>query len=363
MSSPGGKRAKTPGRLTESGFTFLSVQHGYLSRVPVWMWKTLMASVGPGELRRFNADPIDPIDYHLDIDYIGDGLRAHRLDVLAPPTTGDKLPVYIYFHGGGWTSGDKSTLTKYCASQAREGMVVVNVNYRMATAFRMHHILQDANASIDWVAKNIAGYGGDPTRVVLGGDSAGGQIAALLAAALHRPELAKHYDLTASLAPWTLRGLVQHCSVVDFSVLFERGFILSLNFVKMLVPASLVKPDTTDKPRVRNRSRERARERARALVSAARFLSPIEWLDATFPPVFVSTSERDYFYRANLNFIRALRKQNIRVDTLIFGKRNPNARHTWQQDARHPESQEVYRRLQEFVHRVTVPALAATAAN
>ena len=39
------------------------------------------------------------------------------------------LPVYVYFHGGGWTSGDKASLTKYCAAG---GVVVVNVNYRTA---------------------------------------------------------------------------------------------------------------------------------------------------------------------------------------------------------------------------------------
>ncbi len=331
------------------------MQHRFLSRVPVWVWRTLMATIGRGETRRFNTDPIDTVDYHLDIDYLGDGLRAHRLDVIVPRPSGDHLPVYIYFHGGGWTSGDKSTLTKYCASQAREGMVVVNVNYRMATEFRMRHILQDANAAIDWVAANISAFGGDPDRVVLGGDSAGGQIVALLAASRHNPELAQHYELGASAAPWTLRGVVQHCSIADISVLFEPRFILSLNFIRMLLPASMLKPTDPVK--------QRALEKEHSLRAAARFLSPIEWLRPEFPPVFVSTSERDYFFRANVNFIRALRRMNILVDTLIFSRRSTRATHTWQQDPRRPESQEVYRRLQEFVRRVTAPALAATSAQ
>lgn len=314
-----------------------------------------MATMGRGETRRFNTDPIDTVDYHLDIDYIGDGLRAHRLDVIVPKPTGEQLPVYVYFHGGGWTSGDKSMLTKYCASQAREGMVVVNVNYRMATEFRMRHILQDANAAIDWVAGNIAAFGGDPDQVVLGGDSAGGQIVALLAASRHNPELAQHYELGASAAPWTLRGLVQHCSIADLSVLFEPRFILSLNFIRMLLPTSMLKP--TDPVR------QRAREKERSLRAAARFLSPIEWLRPEFPPVFISTSERDYFFRANVNFIRALRRMNILADTLIFSRRSTRATHTWQQDPRRPESQEVYRRLQEFVRRVTAPVLAGASAR
>ena len=204
-------------------------------------WRGLMAHIGPGERTPVQHEPIDTVDYHLDMDYVGDGIRAHRLDVMVPHRRhrGPPLPVYVYFHGGGWTSGDKSPLTKYCASQALAGMVVVNVNYRMATTFRMRHMLHDANTALDWVHREIAGYGGDPDNIVLGGDSAGGHIAAMLTATATRPELAGHYDLVPSAGLRGLRGLVQHCSIVDISVIFERGFILSLNFIRMLLPASL----------------------------------------------------------------------------------------------------------------------------
>jgi acetyl esterase len=309
-----------------------------LARVPVWLWKVIMTRVAPGELHKFNADPIDAVDYHFDLDYVSDGIRDHRLDVLVPHDDDARhhddtapLPVYIYFHGGGWTSGDKAPLTKYAASQAVEGMVVVNANYRMATRFTIEHMMHDANDVLSWVASHIHEYGGDPTRIIIGGDSAGGHIAALLTAAANDAELAGHYGIVLPIEPGHLRGLVQHCSIADFSVLFERGFVLSLNFLRMLLPD---------------------RGRGVSLRTAARFLSPIEWLDKGFPPVFVTTSERDYFYRANLNFIEALHRRSLTVDTLIYGRHRTNTRHTWQQDSRHPESQEVYRRLGSFVRTV-----------
>jgi acetyl esterase len=310
--------------------------------VPVWVWRALMAQLAPGERRRFNREPVQSVDYHLDIDYSGDGARSHRLDVIAPKRRTDAvdaeaLPVYVYFHGGGWTSGDKSTLTKYCATQAATGMVVVNANYRMATHFQMRHMLQDAASVVEWVETEIAQYGGDPSRIVLGGDSAGGQIAALLAAAASNQELADHYGLAAKLMQRVV-GVVQHCSAVDFSVMLEQGFILSLSFIRMLLPGN---------------------GRGLELGAASRFLSPIEWLTPRFPPVFVTTSEQDPFYRANLNFIERLKLRGVPVDTLVYARSARNTRHTWQQDYRYPESQEVYRRLQEFVYRVTsTPALA-----
>ncbi|WP_241980861.1 alpha/beta hydrolase [Cryobacterium sp. Hh11] len=311
-----------------------------IRRLPVWAWRALMLRRAT-PVHKFNLHPIDSVEYDLDIDYIGDGQKIHRLDVLVPKRTdavAAPLPVYVYFHGGGWTSGDKDPLTKYCASQAAEGMIVINANYRMATRFQLGHMMQDGNAVLDWVARNVAAYGGDPTRIVLGGDSAGGHIAALLTAAAYAPELAEHYGIRPPVTARHLRGLVQHCSIADFSVLFDRGFVLSLNFVRMLLPE---------------------RGRGLHLRTAARFMSPIEWLDRGFPPVFVTTSERDYFYRANLNFIEALRARKIWVDTLIYGRRSVNTKHTWQQDDSHPESQEVYRRLGAFVRAVAPRAVVA----
>lgn len=298
-----------------------------LARVPVWVWRALMAHVAPGELRRFNAEPIDSVSYRCDIDYVGDGLRHQRLDVIAPLDCPTALPVYVYFHGGGWTSGDKAALTRYCASQAAAGMVVVNVNYRMAPRFRMQHMLHDANAALEWVRQYIAEFGGDSSRLVLGGDSAGGQIAALLAAAATRQDFAEHYGFDPVPDATSIRGVVLHCSAVDFSVIFERGFILGLGFVRMLLPGGA---------------------RGQALREAARYLSPIEWIGRRYPPVLVTTSRLDPFYNANLNFIAALRRHGVDVHSLI----NWNAQHTWQQDSRHPDSLEVYRRLQQFVAQV-----------
>ncbi|MCU1413537.1 MAG: alpha/beta hydrolase [Microbacteriaceae bacterium] len=311
-----------------------------------------MAAIARHELARFNADPITGVDYVTDIDFVGDGIRGHLLDVISPRGSGprdnsgprnntDPLPVYVYFHGGGWTSGDKGPLTKYCASQAVAGMVVVNVNYRTVKLrstirSRMSHIMDDADAALAWVRDHISEYGGDPTRIVLGGDSAGGQITALYSSMVNTPELARHYSITPSLPASSLRGLVQHCSVSDFSVVFDRGFILGIGFVRMLLPL---------------------RGRGRSLRRAARFLSPIEWIGAGYPPVLVTTSERDFLYQANLNYVARLRSEGIDVETLIFARSRRNAEHTWQQNARLPESQEVYALLQGFVKRVSAPTV------
>ncbi|WP_253901528.1 alpha/beta hydrolase [Arthrobacter sp. PAMC 25486] len=316
-----------------------------LKRVPVWAWRLFMHGMGKVELRHLNQDPITGIRHWHDIDFVGDHIRSHRLDVLAPvsparPTnTPNNLPVYVYFHGGGWTSGDKASLTKYCAGQAASGVVVVNVNYRMAPHFHLGHVLEDANAALGWVSQHIGEFNGDSQRIVLGGDSAGGQISALMAAATFRPELTRHYSLDPVLQSGQLRGLVQHCSIVDFSVFFDKGFVMSLNFIRMLLPRG--EAAATDRHKLRE---------------AAHYMSPIEWLDSRCPPVFITTSERDFFYHSNMKFIRLLGEHGVAVDSMVYGWGNSNTEHTWQQNYRYPESQEVYRRLESFITKVTVQA-------
>ena len=73
-------------RPQQSGGTFAVARkaRNLLRRVPVWTWRVLMHSVKASENTRFNVDPIAGVEYFHDIDFVGDGIRAHRLDVITP---------------------------------------------------------------------------------------------------------------------------------------------------------------------------------------------------------------------------------------------------------------------------------------
>ncbi len=303
--------------------------HRLAPRVPVWLWRAFMGAIGPLERRRLALAPVRDVVSELDIPYTGDDAADRRLDVIRPASAHGPLPVYVYFHGGGWTSGSKRSVTGYCATQAEAGMVVVNVEYRKAPRAGMADMLEDANAALAWVRERIGGFGGDPDRLVLGGDSAGGQLASLVAQLAGRDELAGFWGVRPAAPAASIRGIVQHCAALDFSVVFERGFIMGLGFVRMLLPG----------PRD-------------GLVHRARWLSPIEWLWPGHPPVLVTTSRRDMFYTASRNFAEAARALGVHVVEHV----DERAQHTWQQDARHPASAAVYAKLADFVRTVGAPS-------
>ena len=96
-------------------------------------------------------------------------------------------PGLVFFHGGGWVIGNLETHDVVCRKLAHEGeMIVMSVDYRLAPEHRFPAAVEDAVTATKWVAANAKGLGIDASRLVVGGDSAGGNLAAVVS--LHARE-------------------------------------------------------------------------------------------------------------------------------------------------------------------------------
>jgi acetyl esterase/lipase len=118
-------------------------------------------------------------DVKRNIPYANPGHERQVLDVCSPPNA-KNLPVVFWIHGGGWQTGDKSSVQLKPQAFVDKGFVFVSTNYRLLPSVDMGTIVRDIAKSIRWVHDHIAEHGGDPTRLFVMGHSAGAQLAALI---------------------------------------------------------------------------------------------------------------------------------------------------------------------------------------
>jgi arylformamidase len=145
----------------------------------------LIAAGCNGTMESFFAQ--DEVDMSFDLPYVADGDPRHTLDFYAPRgETG--APVVVFVHGGFWIHQDKDFFQPVVGlyrnvgiALARRGIATAVIDYRLVPSVTFAEQFADVAASIAWVEQHAGEHGGDPSRIVVAGHSAGGHIAALAA--------------------------------------------------------------------------------------------------------------------------------------------------------------------------------------
>jgi acetyl esterase len=149
-------------------------------------------------------------------------IRVYTPDAPAP------RPAMVYFHGGGWVLCDLDTHEVVCSAIAhRAGAVVVSVDYRLAPEHKFPAAVTDAYAATTWVSANAARLGIDPAGISVGGDSAGGNLAAVVSLK-SRNENGPAIALQALVYPVTDLSSTSTVSYLEFA----EGYQLSKSMME-----------------------------------------------------------------------------------------------------------------------------------
>jgi acetyl esterase/lipase len=138
------------------------------------------------------------------------------------PATSDPAPLVVFYHGGGWAIGDLDTHDPLCRLTCRDaGVHVLSIDYRLAPEHPAPAAVEDAYAAFTWAYEHAAALGAIPGKVAVGGDSAGGNLAAVVS------QLARDEGSPQPVLQWLLYPRTDFTAQTRSLSLFANGFLLT----------------------------------------------------------------------------------------------------------------------------------------
>jgi acetyl esterase len=249
---------------------------------------------------RYAMPDAHPSRFHLrlerDIVYGSRDVPEHRLDAYIPTRARGPVPVVMYVHGGGFRMLSKETHRVMALAIARAGYLLFNINYRQGSRHPYPAPLEDASRALLWVQENCARYGGDPGRIALAGESAGGNLVTALAVASswRRPEPFARRVFDAEIP---LRAVVATYGFLDLGHTDEY-----LKHPRM---------SRWTKSLLLDAARSYVGHDVRSAVKAFPLTSPLRIIEAgapdrPLPPFFASVGTRDPLFRCSKRLKAAL---------------------------------------------------------
>jgi acetyl esterase len=254
------------------------------------------------------------------------------LDVYRPQDAQEALPLVVWVHGGGWLGGSKEELAGFFRLIAARGYVVAAPRYSLAPEHPYPTAVREIMHALTHLSAHASGLGLDASRIVIGGDSAGAQLAAQIAALVTTPGYAELVGVPPAIEPDGLRGVVLACGAYDLSLLRQgSGVARSLSTAILWAYSG-----------------HRAFQRDASFAQA----SVAEHLSSTFPPALVTVGNADPLHTQSIALAQRLRDHGVEVDALFFpDDRQPPLGHEYQFDLDTEAGLEFLQRLTAFLSR------------
>jgi acetyl esterase/lipase len=144
------------------------------------------------------------------------------------PVTAKPTPLLVFFHGGGWTIGDLDTHDALCRLTCRDADVhVLSIDYRLAPEHPAPAAVDDAYAAFRWAHEHAADLGGIPDKVAVGGDSAGGNLAAVVSQLARDDGVTQDATGPMPVLQWLIYPRTDFTAKTRSLSLFAEGFLLT----------------------------------------------------------------------------------------------------------------------------------------
>ncbi len=198
----------------------------------------LAAKTNEERVRMARGSMVRALEGRTSIAGLPNGVETREMEVvpglsarlyLPPNSAGKSLPVLVYFHGGGWVAGSIAILDPFCRllSEAAD-VIIASIEYRLAPEHPYPAAVEDTLTAARWAAEHAEEWGGDSSRIALGGDSAGANLAAVAANQLRGRDEAQTLGALMLLYPVTDHPSAGHPSYAENA----SGYGLEANLMR-----------------------------------------------------------------------------------------------------------------------------------
>ena len=281
---------------------------------------------------------VKPVIYHelsqtvraeKDIEYPS-RFKNNRLDIFSPKDASGPLPTILWTHGGGFVGGDKADIETWATMIAAKGYTVVSINYERAPQNHYPSPIMQLGEVYEFLKREPQRFSTiDVHRLIIGGDSAGAQIASQFTALQTNAELARSMQLGAVVPKEDLLAVILYCGPYGLRGLYNKDFV-----VRQIGWAYFGIRDWRDTLQV-----------AQA--------STVENVTTDHPAAFITDGNDGSFELDARNLEAKLRENGVYVDSLYYPTEYGKVGHQYQFDFSIPESMECYNRTLAFLDKVT----------
>jgi acetyl esterase/lipase len=260
------------------------------------------------------------------------GAPVAHLDIYTPAGDGARpRPVILWIHGGGFISSSAATVADYAILLAHAGYTVASLDYSLAPGARYPVPVRQGNAALRFLRASAGQFGGDPARIVLGGDSAGAQIASQLAAVQTSTALARQTGIAPALAAGAaLRGVVLFCGLYDMGTVSGTGFPALRTYLWAYTGTR----DWTSDPAIGQ-------------------LCTTRNVTARYPPTFLSVGDADPFRFQAAELASVLKRHGVPLTTLFWTGTGDHLTHEYQFNFTLPQARTAFRGTLAFLATTT----------
>lgn len=314
-----------------AGFTYLASSAERRQRTAVSAIRQIFNTYGKLENHRFAQYIPDDVSVLRDVNYDHNDPQAH-LDVYYPASHNSwhKLAPIVWVHGGGWIAGDKNSKEPWGKILAHyTGCAVVMVNYTIAPQDTYPLPVKQVNTALAYINRKHRRLGLNRNRIILGGDSAGAQIAAQVALINTNYPYATAMGIAPAVKKYQLAGTVLLCGAYDLRLAADDADMAKV--MQVFVKAYSGRLDFENHPLIQ-------------------YASIPEYITADFPPTFITDGNYDPLLPHSMVLTKALRDTKVSVDPLFFSRDyRPLLLHEYQFNLNTEAGQLCFERILKFV--------------